>query len=447
MFERSSGRKRRCEMAVDTRIQPGLPQGVGHLTSRWVAFIVTAAVVFGFALFAYGRELSEGMVATDLRNTGTMGGATWGLYIVMVEYFIGVSFAGVVIAAISRVFRVAELKPITRIAELLTVASLMVGLLAVVVDLGQPIRGIINMLLYARPQSPFFGTFTLVAGGVLLASLAYLYLGGRRDAAKLAQMPSRLQWFHRLWAAGYADTDEERERHQRVMFWLSVGIVPLVVIALSTEGLVFGIQVGRPGWFGSLQGPDFLVLAAASGLANLLVLAAIVRRALGDWNRIDAAVFKWLGRFLLAAATVALYFMVVEMFTLLYATPADERALADALLKGEYAWIFWLSMGLMVFGLTLLISQAASRNWRIGALVVASVSISSAALAERYLTVIPPQTHAALLPYETGSYFPNWVEFAVAAGLFALGALLIGLFMKAFPIIPIRDEEEVPTDA
>ena len=232
------------------------------------------------------------------------------------------------------------------------------------------------------------------------------------------------------------------------MFWLSVGIVPLIVIALSTEGLVFGIQVGRPGWFGSLQGPDFLVLAAASGLANLLVLTAIVRRVVGDWRRIGQGAFKWLGRFLLAATAVALYFMVVELFTLLYATPADERQLADALLKGDYAWIFWLSLSLMVVGLGLLIWQAATRRWRVGALVAASAAISTAALAERYLTVIPSQTHATLLPYETGSYFPNWVEIGVVAGLYALGALLIGLFMKVFPIISMRDEgEEVTADA
>ncbi len=73
--------------------------------------------------------------------------------------------------------------------------------------------------------------------------------------------------------------------------------------------------------------------------------------------------------------------------------------------------------------------------------------ISTAAVAERYLTVVPSQTHATLLPYEAGSYFPNWVEFAVVAGLFALGALLIGLFMKVFPIISMRDEDEVTTDA
>jgi molybdopterin-containing oxidoreductase family membrane subunit len=428
-------------------MQPGLPQGVGRITAGWRIFIIVAAAVLGFGLYAYSRELSVGMVETSMRNIGTQGGATWGLYVVMVEYFIGVAFAGIVIAAISRVFRIGELRPITRIAELLTVGSLMVGLLAVVIDLGRPIRGIINMLLYVRPQSPFFGTFTLVAGGVLLTSLAYLYLGGRPDAAVMADRPSRLQWFHRLWAAGYSDTAPERERHRRVMFWLSVGIVPLIVVALSTEGLVFGIQVGRPGWFGSLQGPDFLVLAAASGLANLVVLTAIVRRVFGASDRIGPGVFKWLGRLLLAATSVALYFMVVELFTLLYATPADERLLADELLRGSYAWIFWLSIGLMVAGLAILLFQAAKRTWSVGMMVLASVSVSTAALAERYLTVIPSQTHGTLLPYEPGSYFPNWVEFAVVAGLFALGALLIGLFMKAFPILPMGNEEEVTGDA
>ena len=435
-------------MAVDATLQPSLPQGVGRLTAGWKLFIAVSLLILAFGIYAFWYETTNGMVSTSMRNTGTMGGATWGLYIVIVEYFIGVSFAGVVIAAISRVFRIAELRPITRIAELLTVGSLMVGLLAVLIDLGNPIRGLINMLLYARPQSPFFGTFTLVAGGVLLTSLAYLYLGGRRDAARLAQVPSRLQWFHRLWAAGYTGSEEEQDRHQRVMFWLSIAIVPLIVIALSTEGLVFGIQVGRPGWFGSLQGPDFLVLAAASGLANLLVLTAIVRRAVGDWQRIGEGAFRWLGRFLLVAVAAALYFMIVETFTLLYATPADERLLADALLKGDYAWIFWGSLALMSAGLVLLIWQATTNKWRVGPTVIASVVVSTAALAERYLTVIPSQTHATLLPYETGSYFPNWVEFGVVAGLFALGALLIGLFMKAFPIISMRDEGwEVAADA
>jgi molybdopterin-containing oxidoreductase family membrane subunit len=438
-------------MASDVKVKKSLPQGVGKFTPRWIMFTVAATIVLILGVLAYLYEANQGMIVTGMANTGTQGGVTWGLYVVMVEYFIGVSLAGIVLASFAKVFRVKALRPISRLAVLLTVCSLVVGVLAVLIDLGKPIRGIINMLLYVRPQSPFFGTFMLVAVGVLLTSLVYLFLDGRRDAAYLADIDSGLRWYHRLWASGYGDTAPERLRHRRTMFWLSIFVVPLVVIALSTEGLVFGIQVGRPGWFGSLQGPDFLVLAAASGLANLIVLTAIVRKVLrDDFVLIEREVFRWMGGLLLAATAVTLYFQIVELFTLLYATPGSERQLADALLRGPYAWIFWLGLMLLVLGLALLIVQAVKREWNVGLLVVASVAISTAAVAERYLTVIPSQTHGMMLPYAPGSYFPTWVEFTVVAGLFALGALLIGLFIKVFPIVPLdgaKEEQEVLVDA
>ncbi len=435
-------------MSVETRVEQKLPQGVGRLTPGWLVFFAVSFVVFVIGIGAYSYQLSNGLIVTGMRSTGTMGGATWGLYVVMVEYFIGVSLAGVVLAAFVEVFNIGALRPVSRLAVLLTIASLSTGVLGVLLDLGSPFRGFVNMLLYVRPQSAFFGTFMLVAVGVLMTSLVYLYLGGRRDAATIAGTPSGLRWFHKLWAAGYRDTEPERERHRRVMFWLSIGLVPLVIVALSTEGLVFGIQVGRPGWYGSLQGPDFIVLAAASGLANLVVLTAIIRRAVGARIPLGHAVFKWLGSLLLAATAASLYFQTVKTFTLLYATPGNERLIADALLRGPYAWIFWSSLVLMVVAMILLVSQAATGAWSVPAVVAASVAISTAAVAERYLTVIPSQTHGMLLPYEPGSYFPTWVEFAVVGGLFALGAILIGGFVKVFPIINLNsNRREVRTDA
>jgi molybdopterin-containing oxidoreductase family membrane subunit len=438
-------------MVTEAKVERSLPQGVGRITRGWIVFAVVSAAVLALGILAFAYESNQGMIVTGMADTGSQGGATWGLYVVMVEYFMGVSLAGIVLASFANVFDIRALRPISRLAVLLTVCSLVVGLLAVLLDLGRPIRGIINMFLYVRPQSPFFGTFTLVAVGVVLASLLYLYLDGRADASRLAAMNSRLQRFFKVWAAGYSGTSAERSRHRRTMFWLSIFVAPFVVIALSTEGLVFGISIGRPGWFGALQGPDFLVLAAASGLGNLLVLTAIIRRVLNDdFALIPRSAFRWMGGLLLAATATAMYFQTVDLFTLLYATPASERTLADALIRGPYAWIFWSGFLLMLFGLVLLVFEVARRTWNVGILVVASIAISTAVVAERYLTVIPSQTHGMLLPYEPGSYFPTWVEFAVVAGLFALGALLIGGFMKVFPIIPINgqtSDEEVLADA
>ncbi|MCL1586822.1 MAG: polysulfide reductase NrfD [Actinomycetia bacterium] len=437
-------------MVADTKVKKSLPQGIGRFTRGWILFFSVTTIILIIGILAFIYESQMGMTVTGMRDIGTQGGATWGLYVVMVEYFIGVSLAGLVLVAFANVFDVMSLRPISRLATLLTAVSLTVGLLAVVIDLGSPIRGIINMFLYVRPQSAFFGTFTLVAAGVLLTSLVFLFLNGRRDAMLLVEMDPSRQWFYRFWASGYRDTDAEWERHRRVIFWLSILVGPLVVIALSTEGLVFGIQVGRPGWFGALQGPDFIVLAAASGLANLIVLSAIVRKVLDTGTSlIGPIVFKWLGGLLLAASAAVLYFQIVELFTLLYATPGAERQLADALIRGPYAWIFWLGLVLLVFGLVVLVVQAARGTWGVTPLVIAAVAISTSAVAERYLTVIPSQTHGMMLPYEPGYYFPTWVEFAVVAGLFAFGALVIGIFMKVFPIIPLkrRPKQEVLADA
>lgn len=141
------------------------------------------------------------------------------------------SFAGITIAALIRLLDIQRLRPVARMAEVLTVSALVLAAMSTIADLGQPVRGVINLFRYARPQSPFYGTFTLVLSGYLFASLIYLYLDGRRDAARLARVDSRLRWFHRRWAAGYADTAAERDRHRRSSFWLSLAIIPLLVTA------------------------------------------------------------------------------------------------------------------------------------------------------------------------------------------------------------------------
>lgn len=433
-------------MAVEVKTRPELPQGVGRFNRSWWVFMAVMLLIAGIGVLAWVREVSAGMASTGLRDIGTMGGATWGLYVSMVVYFIGVSFAGITLAAFIRVFRLRQLQPVARLAEVITVVALILGAIAIIVDLGQPLRGVVNLFRYARPQSPFFGTFTLVIAGYLFASVVYLYLGGRRDAALMAKYPSGLRWYHRAWAAGYQDTPAEIERHRQTSFWLALAIIPLLIAAASTTGFVFGLQVGRPGWYGTLQAPAFLTLAGVSGIGHVVVLAAIMRQVLGSTHRLSTEVFSWLGKALMVLLSIYLYFMVVELLTLLYATADVEKRLSDALLTGEYAWMFWGSVALLVLPLILLIRQALTRRWSIGALVVISALVNIAAIGKRYLIVVPSQTHGTLLPYETGSYNPTLIEYAVVAGLFALGALLIGLFVKTFPALPVS-EEEVRTHA
>ncbi|MFQ5914829.1 MAG: NrfD/PsrC family molybdoenzyme membrane anchor subunit, partial [Nitrospinota bacterium] len=388
-----------------------LPYGVGRFTGAWYALvgILVALVVWG--VIAYSRELAQGLIVTGMRNIGTMGGSTWGLYITIAIYFVGVSFAGITIAVLIRLLNLEYLRPVSRMAELLTVICLLLAAPSIILDLGRPLRGIVNLFLYARPQSPFFGTFTLVIAGYLFASLVYFYLAGRRDAALCAERSrGGLRRFYRVWAAGYGDTPEERERHRRTSFWLAIAILPLLVTAHSTLGFVFGLQVGRPGWFSALQAPGFVVMAGVSGLGLLIVIGAIMRRALGVQDQLDMQVFKWLGNFLMILTVTYLYFTVVEWLTTTYAAHHHEVAISTALLVGEYAWLFWLSVGTLVVAFVLLFAQFLTGRYRLGVMVLSGILVNAAAIGKRYLIVVPSQTHGTLLPYGSGSYAPTWVE-------------------------------------
>lgn len=427
-------------MATSDIIDRPLPQGVGRWSRGWVTF--TAAALSGTAVGVVGwwMERDQGMVATGMRDLGTMGGATWGIYISLVVYFVGVSFAGITVAALIRLFNLERLKGLARMAEVLTVVALILGALAIIVDLGQPLRALVHLFRYARPQSPFFGTFSLVVAGYLFSSLVYLYLTSRPDAARLARRPSRLQPLYRWWAAGYQDTPEQRARDRRATFWLALAILPLLIVATSTLGFVFGLQVGRPGWFGTLQAPAFVVLAGVSGVGHIIVLAAIVRRVVGQERRIGLDAFAWLGRFLMVLLFAYIYFVVVEVFTTIYQPSVGEERIVEAILSGRYAWIFWGSVAALLIPAVILAGMALTTRWSIGWLVAMGVVVNLGAIGKRYLVVVPSQTNGQLLPYGVGSYSPSLVEYAVVLGLFSLGALLIGGFMKLFPIVEMEEE-------
>jgi len=418
-----------------------LPQEIGKLTPAWILFFAAMAVITAIGVYAYLLQVNNGLVVTGMRGLGTMAGATWGLYVAYYVYFIGVSFAGITVAALIRIFRIEKLEPVARIGELLTIVALILGALAILADLERTWRAIVNLVEFGRPQSPFFGTFTMVIAGYLFASLVYLYVTSRKDASDLAKKPSRFRSLYRFVAAGYEDTSDQRALDRRATFWLAIAILPLLVIAHSTVGFVFGLQAGRPGWFGTLQAPGFVVLAGVSGIGNLIMLAAIVRVATRTKHRITIDAFSWLAKLLLGLLVTYLYFTVVEILTITYQPGETEQGLSEALLSGTYAWIFWGAIVSLVGAALLLIWQALTRRWSIWLIVAAGALVNVGAVAKRYLIVVPSQTHGQLLPYPVGSYSPNWVEWAVVLGLFALGALMIGGFMKVFPIVPLEEAE------
>jgi molybdopterin-containing oxidoreductase family membrane subunit len=425
-------------MTMTTQTQK-LPYGIGRYSGGWLIFILICIALAALGIYAYSQQLIQGEIVTGMRDIGTMAGAPWGMYIAFVVYFEGLSFAGIALAATIHLFNLQKMRPVARMAVLMAIIGLILASMLVLADVGKPGRAIINLFRYARPGSPFFGTLTVAMIGFLIAALIYLFLDGRRDAARLAKEDSRFRSFYSLWASGYQDTAQERERHDKATFWLSVAFLPLLIVAHTTLGFVFGLQVGRPGWFGTLQAPGFVILAGVSGIGYLIILAAILRKVLHQEEKIGMTIFRWLGNLLMVLTATYMYFMVVEWLTSIYSANTVEANLINALLSGEYAWIFWVSVACLVIPLILLVWQFITKKYGIGLLVLSGILVNLAAIGKRFLIVVPSQTHATLLPYLPGTYNPTWVEYSVIIGLMGLGALLFVLFMKIFPIMDVEE--------
>ncbi|MBI3074364.1 MAG: polysulfide reductase NrfD [Deltaproteobacteria bacterium] len=432
---------REIPMRSETRVVPTPAAAPAPLlpptTMAWIFLVAAALFAFLFGIYSYAQEFHHETIATNLRNPGH-GGASWGLYIVFVIFFVGVSFAGITVAAICRLFDVAALRPITRMAELLTIASLLAGASCVLADLGRPEHGLLKLPRLANPTSPFYGTFTLVMSGYLFSSLVYFFLAGRADAAALAAKPSLPgRFLYRLWASGYKDTPVQRARHHRISFWLALTILPLLVTAHSTLGFIFGIQSGRPGWYSALQAPSFVVLAGVSGTGMLILVALGFRRLYRLGDQIPDTAIRWLGNFLWILSLVYLYLVIVEELTTTYTGLESGRHIAHEIVSGRFAPVFWTTIGCLllafVFPFVLFLRKRGSVAW-IG---VAAALANVAAICKRFLIVVPSQTHGALMPIDEPTiYLPSWSELGVVAGLFGLVAFIMLVFGRFFPFVP-----------
>src|SRR5574337_2129627 len=126
---------------------------VRRTTWRFYAFVAPLAAIVGLGAYAYYVQFTVGLSVTGMRDY-----VSWGLYISNFVFFIGVSHAGTLISAILRVSGAEWRKPITRMAESITVIAICVGALFPIIDLGGPTR-VLNLVQYGRIQSPILWDF------------------------------------------------------------------------------------------------------------------------------------------------------------------------------------------------------------------------------------------------------------------------------------------------
>jgi Ni/Fe-hydrogenase subunit HybB-like protein len=430
--------------------EQNLLRSVTVTTWRFYAWVGFLCLVLAFGAGAYIHQVRQGLVVTGMRDQ-----VSWGLYITNFVFFIGISHAGTLISAILRVTDTAWRRPITRLAEAITVFALCIGGPMVIIDMGRPDR-MLYLFRYGRIQSPIvwdvIGVSTYLTGCVL-----YFYLPLIPDLGLLAASAQVSAWRKRIYRAlalGWTGTEKQKHLLEKAISIMAIFIIPLAVSVHTVVSWIFAMTL-RPGWDSSIFGPYFVIGAIYSGAAGVILSMYVLRRIYHLEDYIETLHFRNLGLLLLSFCLMYLYFNVNEYFTAGYKLAGGERVLLERLFIGDFAPIFWTAQFLTVIAPLLLMIAVLGipkyRGFTIPGIVLSSGMVVIGAWLKRYIIVVPTLRSPYLpsgqrLPWEWSHYSPTWVEWTVTAAAFAAFLLIYTLLAKLFPVVSFWEtrEETVP---
>jgi len=400
--------------------------------------VLVLTCLWGLAAYIY--QLRIGLAATAMTNY-----FSWGLYIINFVFFIGISHAGTLVSAILRVTGADWRRPITRMAEGITVFALLIGGPMVIIDMGRPER-IFYVILHGRLQSPILWDVLSVTT-YMTGSLLYLYLPMIPDMALLRDHPAPFapwrRWLYGRLAIGWTGTPEQWRRLERAISVMAIVIIPVAVSVHTVVSWIFSMTL-RAGWHSTIFGPYFVVGAIFSGIAALLTAMALFVKFFPHLDRyITLDHFKKLASLLLAVNLIYIYFTVSEYLTMGYSSETADRKLLDALFHGQFAGMFWLMAVIGLFIPAALLALPWTRNY--WGILTAAILINIGMWLKRFVIVVPtlasPFMPVIRLPGQATTYVPTWVEWAITAGAFSGFCLLYLLFSKIFPIVSIWEVE------
>jgi molybdopterin-containing oxidoreductase family membrane subunit len=299
---------------------------------------------------------SEGLYLSGMTNR-----IPWGLQIIMAVFYIGLSAGSLVISSLYGVFGKIEYKPFARIAVYLALLLLVAALMSILTDLGRLDR--LNMS---------FSHFNFLS---MLSINPFLYNMYILICAVY------------LWAML-----KEKDKFVKVM--ALVAVIWAIGVHSGT-GAIFGF-VPRELYQSPLLPPSFISAALSSGTALMILILLALFRITG--RTLDKQLVVRLGGLLAVFIVVVMYFILVENAYRLYIQESREAAMYF-LFSGITGTVFWVGMILIgsIIPLVVLLNPGTGKS--IPWIIFSSVLVVFGVLCERYLIVIPGQTHPPdLLP-------------------------------------------------
>lgn len=421
----------------DVLLKDLAPKKFGKRGTIWVIFLSLITVL---GLIAYIDQVIKGQVVTNMRDY-----ALWGIYISNFVFFVATSFVGSVTVAVLRLTNNSWRTPLVRIAEIISLAAIVMAGLTIMIDMGRPDR-LLNLFLHARLQSPITWDVIIIPTSIALSFLL-LYFPLLPDLALLKKhfkdtKPKLSKWYGKL-ALNWSGTKVQKLVQEKSIRIIAVMIIPVGILLQTIDAWLFSTTY-RIGWDSTNMGAYFISGAFVAGLGALVTMVYVVRKVRGLDNYITEYHFDKLGKFLGLACLTYLYFNINEYLIPIFTAPVEEDIHLSALVSGEWAPLFWFAqvVGLLLPILILLFKQGRKP----GPMFIVGLMVMVGSWWKRYIIVTPTLLHPFLpiegVPESWHHYFPSMHEWVITSGTLAMGLLIITLLVRILPVIPIQRTAE-----
>lgn len=318
----------------------------------------------------------------------------WGLWVGIYTMLVGMSAGALFLVSVILGLRIERLAGIVRPALTVAVATFGGGILAVWLDLGDPLLAWRLYLATGFTSIMGWMAWFYAAYAVVLAILAWLVIWrGQTSASPAVQ---------RLGVLGAL----------------------LAIVFAGSEGALFGVVGARDFWHSGLTPILFLVEGALSGIALVTVVALLFGLATEQVARI-------LGRVVLGALLAAIVVEFAELSIGIYASIPAYASSVELVLSGPYWWAFWIIHALLgvAVPLVLLVFGPGRRI----AIAGATALIAATALSTKLNLVIAAQAVPEFEELRTAytgpglrfDYFPTLMEWLVALWILAVVAIVV----------------------
>ncbi|MHB2032855.1 MAG: NrfD/PsrC family molybdoenzyme membrane anchor subunit [Gemmatimonadaceae bacterium] len=400
--------------------------------SWYIAITITGLVaLMGFAAIGYMLYAGIGVIGNNVP-------VVWGFLIINFVFWVGIGHAGTLISVILYLFRQRWRNAISRIAEATTVFAFVCAMIFPAIHIGRPWlpywllpypnqRG-----MWVNFRSPLiWDVFAVMT--YFIVSLMFWYLGLVPDFATLrGTATSRVKRaVFRLLSWGWVGNARQWIHYEKG-YLLLAGMT--TVLALSVHSIVsmdFAVSM-VPGWHMTIFPPYFVVGAAFSGFAGVVLVFAFVRTAMRLENYVTPRHMDLLNRMVLFLSCVMAYAYLMEGFTAWYSADTFVRYVFANYVFGKGWWAGWLTITLNCVLPQLLWFPRFRRS--VPVMVLVSSGVTLGMWMERY-TIVILSLQRDYLPSSWGSYLPTRYDFAILFGSIGLFLTLLLLFLRKLPII------------